>query len=251
MNISPIDHNFSSFYETWLKQLEIHLQPLVLGHQPNYDSIVATLITHHKNFYTAKWAAAHQDILPFFSPKWASPLEFSFTWVTGWKPSTVFRLVDSLRKTRTPLTSLSQLSDDQVKKIKDLGVKIKLEEQRVERELERLQVSMGDLKMVELTRLVSRVNEDSDESTRINGLVDVAFKEKLDGLEKVMKMGDYVRLKTLKCVLDVFSSRQGVDFLAVFGMIQIQIRKWGKQRDAIFSNNLDVNTSSLNLAYQP
>lgn len=244
-NNSLVEEKFCSYYEEWLKQLELHLQQLVLGHQLDYETMVTTFTTHHKEYYTAKWAAAHDDILAFFSPQWASPLESAFTWATGWKPSTVFRVVDSLRKTRAPLTSLAQLSDEQAQKIGELGVKIKLEEQKVDREMERQQVAMGDLKMVELARVSSRVN--ANESSRVDKIVGVAVKGLFDGLEKVMKMGDYVRLKALKGVLDVLSPRQKVDFLAVFAMLQIQIRKWGKQRALINIANDSSNLSVDNL----
>ncbi|KNA06656.1 hypothetical protein SOVF_179030 [Spinacia oleracea] len=233
---SVVEEKFRSYYESWVKQLEIHLQQLVLGRQPNHDIVVATMTAHHKDYYTAKWAAAHDDILAFFSPQWESPLESAFTWVTGWKPSMAFRLVDSLRRTRAPLTSLAQLTDEQAKKISELGVKIRLEEKKVERELERQQVAMGDLKMVELARVASRV--DVNETSRVDELVSKAMKGMLEGLERVMKMGDYVRLKTLKGVLDLLNPRQKLDFLAVFAMIQIQIRKWGKQKAANNALNL-------------
>lgn len=241
-NSSLAEEKFSSYYENWLKQLEVHLQQLVLGRQPNYDTIVATLTAHHKEYYTVKWAAAHDDILAFFSPQWSSPLETAFCWVTGWKPSTAFRLVESLRRTRAPLTSLAELTDEQAKRIGELKVKIKLEEKKVERELERQQVAMGDRKMVELARVTSRV--DVNESSRVGDLVGVAVKGLLQGLEKVMKMADYVRLKTLKGVLDVLNPRQRVDFLAVFAMLQIQIRKWGKQTTA---NNIATNSNLLTI----
>lgn len=44
----------------------------------------------------------------------------------------------------------------QVKKIEDLRVKIRLEKEKVEREMERQQVSMADKRMVELARLASQ-----------------------------------------------------------------------------------------------
>ena len=48
---------------------------------------------------TLKWAGAHEDVLAFFSPAWLSPLENACLWVTGWKPSMVFQVIDRLRKT--------------------------------------------------------------------------------------------------------------------------------------------------------
>lgn len=107
----------------------------------------------------------------------------------------------------------------QVRGIEALRVRIKAEEERVEREMERQQVAMADRKMVELARL-------DGEAAEVE--VEVALKGLVAGMEKVMKMADCVRLKTLKGVLDVLSPMQCVQFLAATSMMQIQMRKWGK-----------------------
>ncbi|KAL2524262.1 transcription factor-related [Abeliophyllum distichum] len=57
--------------------------------------------------------------------------------------------------------------------------------------------------------------------TQVNGLVELAFKVLLSGLEKEMKMADCERLKTLKGVLDVLIPIQGVKFFAATSMLQI------------------------------
>jgi hypothetical protein len=102
----------------------------------------------------------------------------------------------------------------------------------VEREMERQQVAMADRKMFELARLTGRV-KDSETMDQFDGLVEVAMKGLMAGLEKVMKAADCVRLRTLKGVLDVLSPLQCVDFLAATTMLQIQLRQWGKRRDSI------------------
>ncbi|KAK6124233.1 hypothetical protein DH2020_041985 [Rehmannia glutinosa] len=128
-------------------------------------------------------------------------------------------------------TILSSLRHCGEEKIEALRVKIKSEEERVEREMERQQVAMADRKMVELARLesVARKKGDSAAVSQVNGLVEAVVKGLLGGLEKVMKMADCVRLKTLKGVLDVLTPLQRVDFLAATSMLQIQLRKWGKR----------------------
>ncbi|KAL9236842.1 hypothetical protein vseg_011466 [Gypsophila vaccaria] len=183
--MSSVEVKFSIYYEGWLNQLEIHLQNLVMDrNQPNYNTIVASFIAHHKDYYTAKWALAHEDVLAFFAPQWLSPLESAFSWVTGWKPTSLFRLVDSLRRTRAPLTSLVHLTEDQAQRILSLSLKIKSEEGRVEREMERQQVALGDRNLAYLAQVAGRrgVNEPIRSDGAVNGV--------LDGLEKVMKMGD-------------------------------------------------------------
>ncbi|KAL3522494.1 hypothetical protein ACH5RR_015328 [Cinchona calisaya] len=231
---------FSNFFDKWMSQLEEYVQLLLtLKREKSYEEVnsvtlVNKLTTHHKDYYTAKWAGAHEDVLAFFTPVWLSPFENAHLWITGWKPSMIFRLVDSLRKSHAPgATTLADLTEEQVKKIDGLRGRIRIEEEKVERERERQQVAMADRKMVELTKMVSFIKngEHLAVSNQIEGLVDVALKGLLAGLEKVMKMADCVRLKTLKGVLDLLNPMQSVDFLAALSILLIQMRKWGKRRE--------------------
>ncbi|KAL8507093.1 hypothetical protein ACS0TY_017835 [Phlomoides rotata] len=225
---SQVAEKFSDFFEKWMSQLEHLLQLLVIVSKMkvsnseetssySYTSIINKLTSHHKEYYKFKWALAHDDILSFFSaPIWLTPLENAHLWVTGWKPSMAFRLVESLRRggSGTGL-SLVGLTDEQAKKIEGLRGRMKAEEDRVEREMERLQVSVADRKTVEMVRLEKQGGNE-------------AVKVVEGGLEKVMKMADCVRLKTLKGLLDILSPMQGVDFLAYEAMVEIRVRKLGK-----------------------
>ncbi|XP_027163199.1 protein DOG1-like 4 [Coffea eugenioides] len=241
---TKIEEKFSNFFETWMSKLEEYVQHHLTLKKENkssdeevhYVPLVNKLTQHHKDYYTAKWACASEDVLAFFTPVWLSPLENAYLWITGWKPSMILRLVDSLRKGQVPgATSLADLSEEQVKKIEGLRSRIRVDEEKVEREMERQQVAMADRKMVELARLVSLTKNGEHlaaaSSSQINGLVEMATKELLAGLEKVMKMADCVRLKTLKGVLDVLNPMQSADFLASSSVLQIQMRKWGKKRE--------------------
>ncbi|KAL3520004.1 hypothetical protein ACH5RR_018153 [Cinchona calisaya] len=238
------EEKFSNFFEKWMSQLEEYVQlHLTLEKEKshveegNYIALVNKLTQHHKDYYTAKWAGAHGDVLAFFTPVWLSPLENAYLWITGWKPSMIFRLVDSLWKNAKVVgaATLADLSEDQVIKIARLRGRIRMEEEKVEREMERQQVAMADRKMVELARLVSVIKNGEHpatgaaSSTEIDGLVEMAIKGLLAGLENVMKMADCVRLKTLKGVMDVLSPKQSVNFLAASSMLLIQMRKWGKK----------------------
>ncbi|KAI3800813.1 hypothetical protein L1987_28910 [Smallanthus sonchifolius] len=208
MKKTPTEEKFSDFYEKWVCQLEENLTFLVQDHS-DYQNLIAKITTHHKNYYRVKWAAAHEDVCAFYNPVWLTPLENAYLWVTGWKPSAVFRFVETLRRTGTGLTDLT---DEQVKRIEGLRMKIKMEEEKVEREMERQQVGMADRRMMEL---VAR-GEGGDE---------VAVVAVVSGLERMMKMGDCVRLKTLKGLLDMMSPKQCVELLAAQSMFHVKLRK--------------------------
>ncbi|KAI3495359.1 hypothetical protein L1887_37688 [Cichorium endivia] len=218
---TSIEEKFSEFYEKWVCQLEEYLRFLVQDytHESDYENLVAKMTTHHKNYYKFKWAAAHEDVCAFFTPVWLTPFENAYLWVTGWKPSAVFRFVDSLRLTGEGLVDLTE---EQVKRIEGLKMKIKMEEEKVEREMERQQVGMADRRMVEMAKLM-RFGGGGD------AVAVLGVKGLLSGLERVMKMGDCVRLKTLKGLLDVMNPKQCVELLAAQSMFHVQLRKWGKK----------------------
>lgn len=159
---------FFLYHERWVTQSELYLQSLLVGTserpQPSeakLRDLVSTLTAHHKEYYTQKWAAAQEDVLAFFSPAWATPLENAYLWLTGWKPSTAFRLVANLRKAGT--TTLGSLSEEQVERIEQLRVKIEYEEEKVDGEMERQQVGLADRRLEELARLSSRLPRDDVE----------------------------------------------------------------------------------------
>ncbi|XP_019166730.1 PREDICTED: protein DOG1-like 4 [Ipomoea nil] len=216
---SKVEESFTDFFEKWMAQLEECAQLLLIAaeNEKDHEFLVNKLTTHYKNYYTAKWAAAREDVLAFFAPVWLTSLESAYLWVTGWKPSTAFRLVAG-----------EGMSEEQMKKVEVLRGKIKAEEEKVEREMERQQVAMADRRMVELARLGGG-----------DTVADVAVKNMLGGLEKVMKMADCVRLKTLKGLLDVMGPTHSIHFLASASMLQIQMRKCGKTQ-----HNLSLITNS-------
>ena len=224
---NPVEERFAEFHQKWMCQVEENLQRLLeasrqISPRAEREALVSKVTTHFKGYYIAKWEAAHEDVLAFFSPVWLSPLENAYLWVTGWKPSMAFRMIESLRPA-------AEISEEQMKKVKELRVKIRLEEEKVEREMERQQVALADRRMVELARLAGQIRN-GGLAREENALVEVALKGLLSGLERVMKAADCVRLKTLKGLLEVLSPLQRVDFLAAILMFQVNIRKWGMKR---------------------
>lgn len=240
---NQVEERFSQFYEKWVWKLEEILHQLlevskhgsqvVLVTEQDLQALVSTVTTHLKEYYTVKWATAREDVLAFYHPVWMSPLENAYAWVTGWKPSTVFRLLDSLNKPSPAVEGPStfNMTEEQQRKVEELRIKIRMEEEKVEREMERLQVAMADRKMVELAKLSSRALNGHDTATQVDGLVEVALKGVMSGLEKLMKGADCVRLKTLKGVLDVLTPMQCAEFLAATLTLQLRLRQWGKKKD--------------------
>ncbi|XP_042478040.1 protein DOG1-like 4 [Macadamia integrifolia] len=221
---SHAQDRFSEFYAKWLNQYEANLKELLSvsrdpSHGHLHQALISKVMTHYKEYYTVKWATAKDDVLGFFCPTWFTPLENAYHWMTGWKPSMVFRLIASLHK-----------SQDPVSKIEELRFRIRIEEDRVDREMERQQVSIADKPMVDLSRLATQV-KNGEVVGELEKYVDMALSSLLVGLEQVMKMADCVRLKALKGVVEILNPLQSVDFMAAIAMLQIQLRKAGKRAD--------------------
>ncbi|XP_057791335.1 protein DOG1-like 4 [Salvia miltiorrhiza] len=207
-----VEHKFSDFYKKWMAQLEDLLELLLVAvKEPPQEpgcavAAISKVTAHHKEYYKFKWAAAHDDVLAFFSgPVWLSPLETAHLWITGWKPSAAFRLLRA--------ACGGAVTEEQVRKIELLRVRMKAEEERVEREMERLQVAVADRNAVEMVRGKAAA------AAAVGGF--------LGGLERVMKMADCVRLRTLKGLLEILSPMQSVHFLATNSLFQIRVRKFG------------------------
>ncbi|GFP82938.1 tgacg-sequence-specific DNA-binding protein tga-2.1 [Phtheirospermum japonicum] len=237
-----VEEKFSNFYEKWMSQLEnfVGLLLMVSSEQSSEEeaceAVYHKLMAHHREYYTSKWAAVNENVLPFFSSVWLSPLEKTYTWVTGWRPLVAFQLIETLRsKSNTEeVASLASLTEEQLKKIEDLEAIISADEKRLEKEMVRHDMQMASWKMLELVRLESAAKRqgDADVLRQVNEMVEAARKGMVGGKRRAVKMADVLRRRTLKGVLDVLTPIQRVDFLATTSMLQVQMGKWGKQRAA-------------------
>jgi len=75
----------------------------------------------------------------------------------------------------------------------------------------------------------------------MDSVAEVAVKEVLAGLERVMKASDCVRLKTLKGVLDLLTPMQSVDFLAANITTLLRFNQWGKKKKDMAGTVLNAN----------
>ncbi|GFP89606.1 hypothetical protein PHJA_001104300 [Phtheirospermum japonicum] len=219
---TQIQIKFSKFYEKWISQLENLLSIILIVLRESREDSKACeseyhkLLAHHKEYYTSKWATATENALIFFCPVWLSPLEISHMWFTGWRPSMAFQIVRSL-------------NEEQLKKIEGLQAKIKEEEVRVGREMERHSRQMTSWKTLLLVRLDSEPQvTDTAVLKQVHEMVESVKTGMASGMEKVAKMADCIRRKTLRGLLDVLTPIQRLEFLAAMSMFQIQLMKRGK-----------------------
>ncbi|CAN1166207.1 Protein DOG1-like 4 [Linum perenne] len=224
MSRNRVADRFTKFFDTWVDQLEDYLSQLLTAltttpTNPELEALVSKLTQHHKEYYKVKWGLAKEDSLPFFSQTWSTPLEKAYSWLTGWKPTTMLKMVP-------------QPTQQQSASIDELRLRLRVEEEKVERAMERQHVALADKKFVQLARLATCHCASGDN-------VAVALNEVADGLEKIMKMADCVRLRALKGILEILSPLQGVVFLAASSMLLVRLREFGRMRLMIGVNGRD------------
>lgn len=241
MRCTKMELKFNEFYNNWISHLEhLHYELLQASSANssinkkyyNLQTLISKATAHFKEYYKAKWIAAHEDVLAFYAPtQWLTPLENAHFWFTGFKPTMIFKLIDKLKQKPEATSALTELTQVQMKAIGEIKMRVRNEEDKVESDMERLQVSVADWKMVKLAKMTSHVMYDhSDLGRKVNGMSQqVAINSIVSGLEKVMKAGDCVRLKAMKSVLDVLTLNQSVEFLAAIAIVHVQLRKKGLQ----------------------
>lgn len=250
------NENFSTFYRRWITQLgeyvdilsELSHQTFDSNNKSNVEAVVEKVVTHHKLYYGVKWVAAHQNALPFFRPGWITTMEQGFLWHTGWKPFIAFEILNSLKNNRVPgVSTLKELSTEQLEKIEKLKIEIKIEERKVERDTERQHMSITYPPMFELAQQKAQVNDGDIEVANIDALVDGNMRSYFAGMERVLKRADYARLKTLKLVLEILDLKQSVQFLAGLSKLQVNNRNWSNKNNNTSQASTSASASSRQL----
>ncbi|XVF14757.1 hypothetical protein REPUB_Repub09cG0089500 [Reevesia pubescens] len=250
---STSDHRetFKNFFECWLVEQNQHLQELVAASKQDSSvdkqslrSLVKRVLDHYEHYYKAKARWSRQDVLAMLSPSWTSTFEAAFLWIGGWRPSMAFHLLysksglqlaDQLDELIRGLGrgDLSDLSPSQLSRIDKLHARTIREEKEISEKMAKLQETVADSSMVELSQLVSEIMTSGDgEGVGFEkGRVESAVESKVEGLMQMLQRADDLRLKTLKAVIDILSPIQGVHFLIAAAELHLRIHEWGKQRD--------------------
>lgn len=127
---------------------------------------------------------------------------------------------------------LGDLSPDQIKRTNELQMRTIHEERVLTEKHAKVQESVADKSMVELSNLVSEMmrNEDEDEGEGEGERVELTLEMKKDEMEELLHMADDLRLKTLKAVIEILTPLQGVHFLIAAAELHLRLHEWGKKR---------------------
>lgn len=253
MSTSKNGKSFHKFFESWLVKQNQDLNQLVRASKDNNNDMMLSLlihsvVKHYEEYYREKSRYAISDILGMLHPSWLSSLEDAFLWIGGWRPSMAFHLLYSksgiqleanlhelIRGFNTK--DLGNLSGNQLVLIDELQHKTISEERKLSENLAKVQESLADTSMVELSHVMSELMRDelvvNDEEEKIKKNIS----KKEESLLDLLKKADDLRLSTIKEILRILTSTQGVHFLIAAAELHLRTHEWGKKKDAAVSHH--------------
>ncbi|CAI9753044.1 unnamed protein product [Fraxinus pennsylvanica] len=188
------------------------------------------------------------------SPSWKSSLEDAFLWIGGWRPSITYhllysksglqleaRLAELIRGLSTG--DLGDLYPNQLHQVNELQKDTIREEREITEKHAKLQETVADPSMVELSHVVTELLREERASAVEDSQVEATLTSKEDRLVEVMQTADDLRLKTLKQVVEVLTPAQSVHFFIAAAELHLRIHEWGKKLD-----NQNHTTNSPDLA---
>lgn len=242
--------SFHTFFQAWIAEQERHLHELLSassGKTPtsreDEERVLRPLINqvlhHYEEYYQAKSKWSKENVLTMLSPTWTSSLEDAFLWIGGWRPSMAFHLLYSksglqmeaklAELIKGPCSNdLGGLSPSQLKEVDELQRITIKEERELTEEMAKHQETVADESMVELSHLVTGLR--NGESTG-DDPVDSTLAPKEEGLLKILRKADDLRLRTLKGVISILCPIQAVHFLIAAAELHLRIHEWGQKKD--------------------
>lgn len=249
--------SFQKFFESWIIKQNQDLDQLVRASKDNNNhmilsSLIQRVVKHYEEYYTEKSRYANADVLGMLNPSWISNLEDALLWIGGWRPSMAFHLLYSKSGIQLEANlhelirgfstgDLGNLSGIQLGKIDELQSKTIREERKLSENLAKVQESVADTSMVELSHVVSelmreqrgQVVDEAEEEEKIK--TNIGKKE--EGLLDLLKKADDLRLRTIKDILRILTPIQAVHFLIAAAELHLRIHEWGKKKDDAVSHH--------------
>lgn len=231
---------FNSFFEGWLSRQEAFLRQLetLLSPVDGFDryqecsDIIPRVFAHYQEFYREKARAANEDVFLLISPPWLSSFERSLLWISGFRPSIIFPIIES--------SVAEELSPHQKQRIKAMKAESRRKEREITQAMARVQETVAEQPVYSLMRKFGNL-VDGDEKPEL----DAAMEELKAEMLAVVGNADDLQGWTVAEVVEVLNPVQGVKFLAAVARFQLQARKWGMEKDC------QRETTAANDAFRP
>ncbi|CAK7347330.1 unnamed protein product [Dovyalis caffra] len=109
-----IGETFRVYFNDWLSRKQILLDQLLLAIESQnshkidqHKNLIDLVLAHSRDYFEEKSKAANEDVFLFLSPEWFTSFERTLLWLGEFKPSAIFRLVNSSVKNLTEEQSAS------------------------------------------------------------------------------------------------------------------------------------------------
>ncbi|KAH7676505.1 Transcription factor TGA like domain-containing protein [Dioscorea alata] len=204
-----------SYYPAWISRQEQLLGELLSINRddiPAQRALISRVLAHYHEYYAQK---SRTDVLLLFSAPWLTPLERTFLWATGWRPSLAFRLLP--RAITHPLTAAQSPAVDDLRRL------TAAREKEVENGLAKVQEAVASTAMLRLARGERRTTSgegEGDGGSSSGNAAQLVLAE----LDALVSAADALRSETVTSLIEILSVEQTVDFLAAAATLHLQIR---------------------------
>lgn len=250
---------FHRFFDRWLVELNTNLEYLVsaadhhnyLNDNENIEDdsklvqLVDKCVRHYDELYKTKSDGAKQDILCMFTPTWLTSLEYTLSWIAGWRPTTAIHLfysksglqLEAKLADLIPALSTGDLGDlslCQTNRVDELQRKTVHKERVISEKMATLQESAADTNTVDLSNTISEMirNDEGHSRRESDEKLDSLMESKKDKLQELLHMADSLRMETLRSVVEILTPIQGVYFLIAAAELHLRLHDWGLKKDA-------------------
>ncbi|OWM70742.1 protein DOG1-like 4 [Punica granatum] len=223
--------HFTTFFGHWLdhhQALLDQLLPLAASNGLTTDhnshqlaSAIGQVLLHYQHYFDEASKLAREDIFLLLSAPWLSPLERTFLWNGGFKPTLVFSLIDG-----------RDLTAEQVRDIEQLRAEAKRKERELGEAMAGVQESVAAPPLQGLLRLRARGaraldGEEPDLEMAVEGL--------RAAMRGVLEGADALRGATVRGLMEVLRPDQTVRFLVAAAEFQLRVRRWGLEGNSKIS----------------
>jgi len=230
--------HFEKYADTWFHEYRLRLEKLkeAITDQRSDDKLHALVKESEDAFdelFAEKHRAVDADVLHVMAGLWRTPLEVSFLWNGGLRPTTLFQLIYHMVGAQVEnnlgrllsggaFPPMASLTGKQLEVLSEMQLETTKIEDSLSDESASLQMNLADLPLPGLAD-PSKADPDAFSSS-----IQAAMHERLSSLKQLVHQGDDLRLGTVKKVLDILTTRQQIELLAGMSELVLALRKIGE-----------------------
>ncbi|KAJ3676092.1 hypothetical protein LUZ60_003504 [Juncus effusus] len=202
------------FFTEWIRHEESILSSLLLSISTNNctlqssmtttNNLISSSVSHFESYYQRKSNFADQNVLQAFYPQYLTPLERTFLWIGGFRPSLAFKFIPA----------------DQSDCATHLKREVLVEERALSVQMASLQEGLAS------PEVLNAMKED-----RLDGNTSVERVARQVGiaLRALLASADRLRLRALRAIIEALTPVHSTQFLANLVKFHLEIRRLGLQ----------------------